>query len=329
MDFELSDDEVQLRDELRRVLVTGCTSEIRRAAAALPGGIDRDLWRTLADVGVFSLRVPESDGGVGLGFADAAVVFEELGRALVPGPTIATFLAAPMIEGAAAGSAVVGAIVGAVDRATPLFVEHLDGLDVLMVIDGDTVTRLDPRLLSVTPLPRPLDPLTPVHLVDGFPDELPGVETHAVSGTQWQRDGGLLVSATQVGIAAGALALAVDYAKQRQQFGRIIGSFQAIKHMLADVVAEIETARAAVHAAAVELDEDAPAEVVDRARAGARILASRAAEHSANTCIQVHGGMGFTWELDAHLFLKRTLVLDTQFGGVEGAFDAMAATLVS
>src|SRR4051812_41553224 len=126
MDFELSIDQQALRDELRRLLDVVCTSEVRRAAVDRPGAIDRDAWRALADMGVFGLCMPESDGGTGLGWADAAVVFEELGRALVPGPSVATILAAATVVGAADGSV----IVGAVDRATPLFVEHLDGLDV-------------------------------------------------------------------------------------------------------------------------------------------------------------------------------------------------------
>src|SRR6478609_5440412 len=110
MDFELSDEQVALRDELRRVLAVACSGEARRAAAAQPGAVDRSLWQTLADLGVFTLCVPADQGGVGLGRADATVVFEELGRALVPGPTIATFLAAGIVDGAADGSVIVGAV---------------------------------------------------------------------------------------------------------------------------------------------------------------------------------------------------------------------------
>ena len=318
MDFDLSADQVALRDELRRVLAVQCNSDARKAAASLPGGVDRDLWQTLCDMGVFSLCLPEVEGGVGLGMADATVVFEELGRALVPGPTIATFLAAGLV--------VEAEVVGAVDRSDPLLVEHVEGIDTLLVIGDDGIQGVDPTTVTGTAMTRPLDPLTPVHLVDSMGDERSVGD--AADAARWRRDGALLVAAMQVGIGAGALDLAVGYAKQRQQFGRIIGSFQAVKHMLADALAEVETARAAVQAAGVEIDEEAPADVVERAVAGARILASAAAEHTANTCIQVHGGMGFTWELDAHLFLKRSLVLDTQFGGVDASFEAMAALVV-
>src|SRR5213079_1586822 len=97
MDFDLSADQVALRDELRRVLAVHCDSDARKAAASRPGAVDRGLWQTLSDMGVFSLCLHEVEGGVGLGMADATVVFEELGRALVPGPTIATFLAAGLV----------------------------------------------------------------------------------------------------------------------------------------------------------------------------------------------------------------------------------------
>jgi alkylation response protein AidB-like acyl-CoA dehydrogenase len=321
VDFELDAEQVALRDELRRLLATSCSSESRRAAIAFPGGVDRGLWRTLSGVGVFALCQQESDGGVGLGMADATVVFEELGRALVPGPVIATFLAAGVIDGASTGTNVVGVVEG----GERVVIEHLDGIDTLIVVDADGVRRVHARSTRGTVLERPLDPLTPVHLVESVAGGEPAGDAEVAA--RWRRDGALLVAAMQVGIGAGALEMAVEYAKQRRQFGRVIGFFQALKHLLADALAEVETARAAVQAAGVEIDEDAAASVVARAVAGARILASAAAEHTANTCIQVHGGMGFTWELDAHLFLKRSLLLDTQFGGVERSFEIMEAAL--
>ena len=127
------------------------------------------------------------------------------------------------------------------------------------------------------------------------------------------------------------VALATDYAKERTQFGKVIGSFQALKHLLADAQVQVEVARAAVQAAGVELD-DAIAGVGDgprvhRAVEGARIVASRAADRATRACVQVHGGIGFSWELDAHLFLKRALVLDVGLATPEAAFDALAASL--
>jgi alkylation response protein AidB-like acyl-CoA dehydrogenase len=133
------------------------------------------------------------------------------------------------------------------------------------------------------------------------------------------RAAALLASAMQVGLGLAAVELGAAYAMQRHQFGRPIGSFQAIKHLLADAAVGLEVARAAVDAAAVTLDEAG-----DRAIAAARIVASDAAGRATRACIQVHGGMGYTWELDAHLLLKRVLVLDQTPSTVEEAIEALA-----
>jgi alkylation response protein AidB-like acyl-CoA dehydrogenase len=318
MDFELSDDQAALQQELRRFLETRVTSEARRAAADQPGAVDRALWRELADMGVFGLRLPEADGGVGLGLAEAAIVFEELGRVAAPGPLIATHVAASagLVDGAASGQTVVGLLPA---DAHPVLVEHLDGLDTLLVVGPDAVERVDPAPRGATghPVERPLDPLTPVHLLDAVPhgDPIGGADV-----VRLVQDAGLLAAAFQVGLAETAVQMGTQYAKERKQFDRPIGSFQAVKHLLADAQVSVEIARAAVHAAAV-VENDA------RAVHGARIVASRAAHRATTACIQVHGGMGYTWELDAHLLLKRALVLDVAVPPTERSIDALAAAL--
>ena len=315
MDFELSDDQVALQSELRRFLTDRVDADARRAIAALPGAVDRELWRALGELGVFGLTTAEADGGVGLGHAESAIVFEELGRALVPGPVVATALAAGLVDGAVTGDVVVGMVADA--TPAPTIVEHLDALDVLLVVGTDAVTAVDPPR-GRAPVERPLDPLTPVTVVTSIPDG-PSV---APAGA-FRRDGALLAAAMQVGIGAAAVDLATAYAKERQQFGRKIGGFQAVKHLLADAFVAVEIARAAVHAAAVGIDEGWEG----RAVASARVVASRAARLATATCVQVHGGMGYTWELDAHLLLKRALVLDLSPGTVDEAIDAIAAGL--
>jgi alkylation response protein AidB-like acyl-CoA dehydrogenase len=174
-------------------------------------------------------------------------------------------------------------------------------------------------------LPRPLDPLTPVHLVSELPR---GVEVGDRGAAEtWRRNSALLAAAVQVGLGATAVGMAVAYAQEREQFGKPIGSFQALKHLLADAHTAVELARVAVQAAGVTIDEDGGVDEVRRAVASARLVASRAAHAATTTCIQVHGGMGYTWELDAHLLLKRVLVLDQAPGTVEGAVEERAACL--
>lgn len=323
MDFLLSDDQAALQSELRRFLTDRVDHDLRTAAAEAPGAIDRSLWSELASMGVFGIHAAEDIGGVGLGLAEATIVFEELGRVAVPGPSISTCLAATLgVEGAADGDAVVGLI-----RADTLLVEHLDGLDTLLVHhDGlvETVAKPDGTLL-----PRPLDPLTPVSQVEAIPagDEI------SKAGERVIQQGRLLAAAFQVGLGQAAVDLGTEYAGQRQQFNKVIGSFQAVKHLLADAVVGVDIARAGVHAAAVALDEASAADGAQDSGGrsmsvdAARLVASEAAQRACEACIQVHGGIGFTWELDAHLFLKRSLALDATFGTVHSSHDAVATTL--
>jgi alkylation response protein AidB-like acyl-CoA dehydrogenase len=182
-------------------------------------------------------------------------------------------------------------------------VEHLDRLDSLLVLRDDSLCRVP--VPSGRAVERPLDPLTPVHLVDEPPfGEVVGDRDVA---HRLVLHAALLGAAQQVGLGYAALDTATAYAKERQQFGRPIGSFQAVKHLLADAVVGLEVARAAVDAAAVTADEGGD---VDRAITSARIVASDAAATATRASIQVHGGMGYTWELPVHLYLKRVLVLD-------------------
>jgi alkylation response protein AidB-like acyl-CoA dehydrogenase len=325
MDLEPTDEQNTLRDELRRFVSARVDHDARWAAAAQPGAVDRDLWRELGSMGVFGLLVAEDAGGVGLGWAEAAIVFEELGRAAVPGPTIATALAATIdglgVAGLPSDRVVDGtAVVGLVEASDPLFVEHLDGLDALLVLDGGSVTLADPPS-GGAPVDHPLDPLTPLTMLGSVPTGR-AVEGDGVAH-QLRAGSALLGAAFQVGLGTAALELGTEYAKDREQFGRVIGSFQAVKHILADAAVGLEVARAAVHAAAVARDEGAEGHRIETAR----IVASRAAHTATEACIQVHGGMGYTWELDAHLFLKRVLVLDQGPATVHDAVDAVAASL--
>ncbi|HEY2997311.1 MAG TPA: acyl-CoA dehydrogenase family protein [Acidimicrobiales bacterium] len=329
MDFEPSDDQLALQGELRRFLADRVTSEARRAVADLPGAVDRDLWRELAGLGTFALTVPEAAGGVGLGLADATLVFEELGRAAVPGPLIGTFLGAGLAAAgvdALAGAATGDVVVGLTPAGAPAWVEHADALDALVVVGDGGVTLTGPPT-GGRPAARPLDPLTPVHVLDALPAGEP--VGGPLAAHRLRTAAALLAGALQVGLAAEAVAMATAHARDRIQFGRPIGSFQAVKHLLADAQVGVEVARAAVQAAGVELDDggDEGSPAAHRAVEGARIVASRAADRATRTCVQVHGGMGFTWDLDAHLLLKRAMVLDVGVGSVEASVAALAAAL--
>ncbi|HVA04354.1 MAG TPA: acyl-CoA dehydrogenase family protein [Acidimicrobiales bacterium] len=322
MDFELSEDEVALADGMRRLCAGRFPLERIRAAEGERVVIDASGWSELAEAGVFSLRLAEEAGGLNLGTAAAAVVFEELGRALVPGPILASHLAAGLVEGAADGKVMVGAVSRPrADATSPVVIEHLGSLDALVVVGEDGLALVDPASLDAVAVDRSLDPLTPLWRVDHLPvgDAVGGPDDTAT----WWRDASVLGGALLVGLAGATVDLAVGYAKERQQFGKAIGSFQAVKHLCADMLVRSEVARAAVHAAAVTIDQPDVGDAV-RAAAGAGLLAVEAAMANGKACIQVHGGMGFTWEVPAHLYLMRARVLAGELEGTDALAELVA-----
>ncbi|MGW8766505.1 acyl-CoA dehydrogenase family protein [Streptomyces sp. NPDC055815] len=290
MDFRLTEDQRALRKGVRELLARLFDREALRGAVSA-GRLDRDLWRELGDAGFFSLRLPEAEGGVGLGLPEAVLVFEEAGRVLLPGPVVATHVAAGAVPGAAEGAVVVTSV----DEG---LVPWLDEADVVL---GD--------VSGAVPV-RSVDPLTPLHRVPGTggcAHPYPPPRTSSWGDPQAERlpttgaaEATLLTAAEQVGSARATTELAVSYARTRVQFGQVIGGFQAVKHLCAGMLVRVELARAAVWAAAVTGD---PVEI-----AGAKLLADDAAVRNARDCLQVHGGMGFTWEADVHLHLKRAWV---------------------
>lgn len=326
MDFELTEFQTDLAEGVRRLCEGRFPLETLRTAEGSEQVVDRKGWRELGDAGVFNLCLAESAGGVGLGLPEAVLVFEELGRALVPGPLVASHLAAGLIDGAADGAAVVGLVERPAPGATiPLVVEHLSDLDTLLVLSDQGVAAVDPSTLDATAVHRPMDPLTPLWIVSTLPSgtEVGGSDLSA----RWRRDGAVLTAALQVGLAGWSTDLATAYAKTRKQFGRVIGGFQAVKHICADMLVRAEVARVAVQAAAVTIIQPDVGDPEVAAR-GAKLLADEAALANGKSCIQVHGGMGFTWEVPAHLAFKRARVLATQFGTDEELAEWLGDSLV-
>ncbi len=318
MDLQPNEDQLALLEMIDGFASDRFPIEVVRSFGE-SSGFDRERWSELAALGTFGIAVSEAKGGVGLGFIDAVLVHEALGRALVPGPLVAATLAAGVVDGVIDGS-VIPCIVD-VPRDGPILIEHFRDSDVLIMISDDGVQQVSTNDVVGTDVLHPTDPTTPVSVVITLPrgTSIGGAET----AKAWRQRGSLLASAQLAGNSAGSTSLAVEYAKEREQFGRPIGSFQGLKHLLADSWIRTEIARSSVWAAGVTVDEPEVGSV-DRAIAGARLTAARAATENAKTCVQVHGGMGFTWEVDAHLFLKRAWVLETQFGSVDEAAETVA-----
>ncbi len=300
MNFDLTDDQIALRDGMRAVV------EGRFPIKRVREGFSRKVHAELAEAGVFSLRTD------GFSWADCAVVYEELGRGVVPGPLVWCFgrdLIAGGFDTTIGGAALV---------------EHFDALDELIVLGSDQASVVAAASLTGVNQDWPLDPLSPVSVVDGI--ESAAGAPHPVGVDEVRLHGALLTAAFCVGMADRLTEMSVAYALERQQFERPIGSFQAVKHICADMAVRAELARVSTHAAACVLDDPATGDAV-RAVSGAKLLAGEAAVLNGRSATQVYGGMGFTWEVDVHLFLKRAWVLDTHFGAGDHHADAVAATM--
>ena len=193
----------------------------------------------------------------------------------------------------------------------------------MLLLRDDGVWRVAPGDIEAEPVPTPLDPLTPVHSATTLPtgERLADTATAAAIGLV----GTTLAAAMLLGIAEATSEMGVAYAKERRQFDKPIGSFQAIKHLLADTFVRQELARASVYTAAGTLDHPEIGDV-SSAVAQAKLIAGDGAMKNARTCVQVHGGMGYTWEVPVHYYLKRTWVLETSFGSVDEHADQIAAT---
>jgi alkylation response protein AidB-like acyl-CoA dehydrogenase len=338
MDFRLDEAQVALQDTVRRF----CADRfpLDRVAEREGRPTDRTVWKELGALGVFGLLLPEPDGGSGLGTVEAAVVFEQLGSHLATGPAVWTLLTAPLVDGAATGDMMVGGVEVSVDAPDPvgrppgrgdeavddptietgddasvadeaLVVEHAGEIDALAVLRPDGMFVVSGDDLPPPQELAPLDPLTPV----GCYPVLPTGERvgSAEDAARLRLLGTVLSAAMLLGVSDRALDVARSYALEREQFGVPIGSFQAIKHMLADMYVRTGMARSATYAAAAAVDDP---HVGDprRAAAGAKLLASEAALAGSRAAVQVLGGMGFTWEMLPHYLLKRAWVLEHAFG---------------
>jgi alkylation response protein AidB-like acyl-CoA dehydrogenase len=257
-------------------------------------GYDESLWRLLCEqVGAAALVVPEDLGGAGGELADAAVVLEELGRALVPTPLLGTTLAelallaadepdTNALERLAEGTSI-GAVV-----FDPGYVVNGDVADVVVAADGTTLSRwttFTAHRVDAMDLTRRLARVEPKDTADIGAD--PGLADIAA----------LLLAAEQIGAATKCLDLTIEYTKDRVQFGRPIGSFQALKHRMADLYVAVQSARAVVN--------DAIAEPSPTSAALARVAASEAFSKVAAEAVQMHGGIAITWEHDIQLYFKR------------------------
>jgi alkylation response protein AidB-like acyl-CoA dehydrogenase len=360
MRFAFTDQQIEFRDAVRQVLAKECTVDDLRAAFDAPAARS-PRWATLAELGVVGLSVPEDRGGLGLGLVDLVPLLEEAGRVALPEPLLETAaLAAPLLaelagagpDGAAdvgpwlsgiAGGRVAAAVAGiavAVARVAAGAggpsdlgpVAGADGADLYVLSldggpDGLELHAVGADRVAVTPVPS-LDPTRRL----GITQWEPGPETRLASGPdalsaiRRTADRAAVATAAQLlGLSERMITMTAEYARARQQFGRPIGSFQAVKHLLAGAQVKLEFARPVVYAAAWALDEAEPGG--SRSASVAKAYASDAAAESARVALQVHGAIGYTWECDLHLFLKRAWALCEAWGSAADHRQRVLASL--
>lgn len=345
-DLLYSDTEEALRDSVRRLFADRCPPEaVTRAYDSAPQEFS-DVWHSLAaDLGMAGLLVPEQLGGAGAGAREAAVVMEEIGRAVAPVPFLSSAVLATVallhagdtetVKGLAAGSLTAALTVplstapgdtvtgisaggnGLTGRITSVAgareadvlvvpAAGPDGLELHTVDRGATGVDVSPVLtLDMT---RPLVNIE----FSGAASSRVGTAPADVAIANALETGAALLASEQLGIAQWCFDTTLAYAKQRKQFGRTIGSYQAIKHRLADLWIEVNSAAAAARYAA-----DTCARKDDDATIGAAVAqayCSGVAVHAAEECVQLHGGIGMTWEYPAHLYLKRAKSDQLAFG---------------
>lgn len=344
MQFGLSESQQMLKDNARKFFAGECPMEEVRRLMETDTAFDAKLWSKMAEQGYTGIIFPEEFGGVGLGNVELALLMEEAGRALLPGPLFSTVAMAgavidsiasseqkkkylaPICAGDARATVAVlessaswnladiqlTSTAGGALSGEKLFVPDAAVADFIVVVarNGVYVAASKAAGLKITPMSG-MDFTRKIYRVEfhNTPAERIG-DTSAVARAFDVATTALV--AEMVGGMQRTLDITVEYAKMRKQFGKPIGMFQAVQHQCADMYLETESSRSAAYYAAWALEENAPDASV--AVSIAKMYASDAARSVGNHGIQVHGGMGFTWENDVHLYYRRAKYSETAFG---------------
>jgi len=351
MEFAFSEEQAMIGDTARAFFTENATSERTRRAMAATGpdaGIDRTLWSAFCtELGLAGIGVPEALGGVGLGMVEFALVAEAAGAQVAALPLLGNARAAhalvaggtPEQQSRWIGGVVAGEVIATsawaaeatagagVLSGTFRFAPHGGSADLLVLVSGDRCWLVEAGAPGVMITPhvtmdqtRPLATIT----LEQAPAE-PVADAAAAIGAL-DTTGWICLAAEALGGAQATLDRTVAYAQERVQFGRQIGSFQAYKHRLADMMIEIEQARSAVYWAACAVDEGSDEAAM--ALHAAKAFCADTFHMCAGNMIQLHGGIGFTWEHDAHLFFKRARSIASMLGDSQWHREQIAAQIL-
>ena len=324
MNLTPSDQELEITAAASALLATQGSVRDRTDLKPSEPGADARAWQAFADQGWFGIAIPEDRGGVGLGPGEEALLFIELGRHLTPGPLLGSVLAAHVLAASGTDDVLLAGVLDGRHRVA-LIEPTAEGL---VALDGaGAAAHLELREEGVvlrTPagkgvLLNCIDPHVAMQLVDSAGEVLADLPMTSLI----RERGMVLIAALLTGIAAATRDQSVDHVSNRQQFGRPLGTFQAVRHRCSDMAVRAEAARALTLVAALSLDSEAM-EARSQALSALAIARDAAARNAADN-LQNHGAMGFTAEHSAHLFVKRSRVLGTLLGGRRMQLDELAA----
>ncbi|MEH6590810.1 MAG: acyl-CoA dehydrogenase family protein [Halioglobus sp.] len=320
MNFTFSEDQLLFQESVRDFLLKEVTSDRIRSGWESQSGRDDQLWRQLSELGLTGMTVPEEFGGLGMDELDFVLLAQECGYVALPEPLVHTALvavptlkalggslAANWLPKIAAGEAKV--VVGLEQN---LVTEDAHVADLVLLQKGSDILALTPQQMELS-RNESVDPSRRLYSIDAKGGEV------VASGEQAQQliaaalDRGALGCAAQaLGLTQRMMDLSVAYTSDRQQFGKPIGSFQAVKHLMANIAVRLEYARAPVHRAAYAIARGQQAASTNVSHA--KIMACEAGNLAAKNCVQVHGAMGYTWEVDLHIFMKKAWALTNTWG---------------
>ena len=321
MDFTFSEDQLLFQESVRDFLVNEVTPEKIRASWELDSGRDSALWQQIAEMGLTGITVPEEYDGLGMNELDFVLLAQECGYVALPEPLVHTALVAvPMLKELGGELAVqwlpkiaAGEARVVVGLEQNLLVEDAHIADLLVLQKG-------PELFAVTPDEvtlrhnESIDPsrkLYAVELNEATKPVASGEQAAALISAALNR-GALGCAAQALGLAQRMIDITVQYTSERQQFGKPIGSFQAVKHAMANIAVRLEYAKAPVHKAAYAISQGQQSAATNVSHA--KLMACEAANLAAKNTIQAHGAMGYTWEVDLHIYMKKAWALANTWG---------------
>ena len=326
-----------VQEELRQLASTflsrECTPSHVRRAWEPDADVDRSLWHAMAELDLLGINIPEAFGGLGLGDGDLVVLLEEAGYAGLPEPLLETAgIVAPIIRDHGTPEQqeqwlpgiVSGDILATVQLTNGGFAPYGATADLVLIEHNDGLHLVAGKDVGVSSV-QSMDyarHVAALSVTDYSPSRLPGA---ALEDARIRA--AAAAAAVLNGVSLRMLDMTVSYAKEREQFGRAIGSFQAVKHMLAEIACAVETARPSAWYAAAAIGSGAPDAALSSsaAKAAANAAASLASLHA----LQVHGGIGFTWEHDLHLWMKKAKVLEESYGSARYHHRLLGAAVLS